>query len=187
MTWSRLRRDDVLREVIAEADQSLDGRLPMDVLGVDQTFRDAQTLGSVLHVRWQATLVAEVERALTERPDDRVAAVLRGWRRTTTTLPGVRLVLDRQLAEADEHSRIRWERRVARQRQWLAVRAGLAVETRVLDEDAVAVGAELEAEGRQYAVPVSRTAPGQRAPGQRTPGPRGNGSLLGRLKAAFVA
>lgn len=176
MTWSPLRRDDVLREVIAEADQRLDGHLPMDVPGVDQTFRDAYTLASVLHVRWHATLVAEVEKALAERTDDPVAAVLRGWRRTNRALPGVRLVLDRQVAAADEHSRVRWDRRVARQRQWLAIRAGLAADTRVLDKDAVAIGAELEAEGRRFASTPRRSVR-----------ERSSASLLERIKATFVA
>lgn len=174
MSSSPLRRDEVLRDVIDVADQRLDGGLPMDVPGVDRTFGDAQTLVAVLHVRWRARLVAEVERALAERPGDAPAAVVRGWRRASRALPGVRLVLDREVAEADGPRRAHSERRVARQRQWLAVRAGLAAATPVLDEDAVAIGAELEAEGRRFAEPDRRRA-------------RSSASILERLKSVLVA
>lgn len=173
MTWTPPRRNEVLEQVLEAADARLDGQLPLDVPGVEETFRDATTLLRVLHVRWRARLATEVERALEERPDDRPEAVVRAWRRTTRALPGVRLVLDRAVAEADEHSRVKWERRVARQRQWLAVRAGLAASTPALDTDAVAVGSELEAEGRRYVEPSRRRG--------RTP------SLLERLKAALAA
>ena len=41
MTWkSHHRRGDVLREVIRTADERLDGRLPLDVDGVADTFGD---------------------------------------------------------------------------------------------------------------------------------------------------
>lgn len=51
MTWPLPRRDVVLRDVLAELDRRLDGRLPMDVPGVDLTFRDPRTLLDVLHAR----------------------------------------------------------------------------------------------------------------------------------------
>lgn len=174
MSPPHLRRDEVLRQVIEVADERLDGVLPVDVPGVAETFGDAATLVRVLHVRWRATLVSETERALEERPEDAPAAVVRAWRRTTRALPGVRLVLDRWVAQTDEHSRVRWDRRVARERQWLAVRAGLAADTRVLDEDAVAIGAELEAEGRRFTEPERRRG-------------RTGSSFLERLRAALAA
>ena len=164
----------MLRGVIDAADERLDGHLPVDVTGVAETFGDAGTLARVLQVRWRARLAAEVDRALADRPDDGPAAVVKAWRRTTRALPGVRLVLDREVAEADEGDRARWERRVARQREWLAVRAGLAPDTRALDENAVAIGAELEAEGRRYVEPERR----------RT---RSAPSLLDRIRAVLAA
>ena len=158
MTVVAPRRDQVLRDVVAALDERLDGVVPMDVPGVEQTFRDAATLANVLHVRWHATLAAQLERALADDPADPAAAVVRAWRRTARELPGVRLVLDRQHAEAVGRERTRLDRRADRQRQWLAVRAGLAPESRTLDEVAVAVGAELEAEGRRYFNPRGRSS-----------------------------
>lgn len=172
MTWHPPRRDEVLREVLAEVDRRLDGELPLEVPGVDRTFRDARTLADVLHVRWQATLASEVERALTEAPDDREAAVVRAWRRAVRALPGVRMVLDREWETGDEARLGTLARRRDRERQWLAGQAGWPVPDRGLDVEAVAVGAALEAEGRRYYRPGQRPAPPP---------------LLKRLRAALAA
>lgn len=150
------RRDEVLRAVIAAADQRLDGVLPMDVAGAQQVFREPANLVGVLHVRWSATLGAQVDRALAELPDDPERAVVRGWRRTARELPGVRMVLDGWRLAATGPDLARLERREARQRQWLAVRAGVAEPRRALDEAAVTAGAALEAAGRRYFEPHAR-------------------------------
>lgn len=173
MTWTPSpRRDLVLREVLAELDRRLDGRLPMDVEGIDQTFRDEETLADVLHVRWTATLASQVERAVAEAPDDREQAVVRAWRRTVRAMPGVRMALDHEWEDASEDRRAVLARRRDRQHQWLAQLAGHAVATRSLDEEAVALGAALESEGRRYYRPGRRPAPPP---------------LLKRLKAALAA
>lgn len=172
MTWNSPRRDQVLREVILEVDRRLDGVVPMDVAGVQQTFRDADTLVDVLHVRWQAVLADEVERALGEDPDDAPAAVVRAWRRTVRALPGVRMVLDAHHAGAAGPRRAKLDRRRARQHQWLAQRAGLAPATSGVDEEAARLGSELEKEGRRYYEPGRRP--------ERPP-------LLKRLRAALAA
>lgn len=172
MTWNPPRRDEVLRAVVEEADRRLDGIVPMDVAGVQQTFRDADTLVDVLTVRWQAALVAEVERALTEAPNDPEAAVVRAWRRTVRALPGVRMVLDANAEQATGARLEKLRRRRARQHQWLAQQAGLAPLTPGPDDEAVLLGAELEEAGRRYYVP-----------GQRP----GRPPLLKRLKAALAA
>lgn len=157
MTVVAPRRDQVLRDVVAALDERLDGVMPLDVPGVEQTFRDAATLADVLYVRWHATLATQLDRALADDPHVAAAAAVRAWRRTARELPGVRLALDRHHAEADGRERTRLDRRVDRQRQWLAVRAGLAPESRAPDEAAVALGAELEAEGRRYFNPRGRS------------------------------
>lgn len=172
MTWTPPRRDVVLRDVLAEIDRRLDGELPMEVPGVDRTFRDARTLADVLHVRWQAALAGEVERALAEAPEDPEAAVVRAWRRTVRALPGVRMVLDREWETASPVRRETLTRRRAREQQWLAGQSGQPVPARGLDDEAVAVGAALEAEGRRYY-----------RPGHRPPPP----PLLKRLRAALAA
>lgn len=171
MTWSSPRRDEVLRAVIEETDRRLDGVVPMGVAGVEQTFRDADTLVDVLYVRWQAALAAEVDRALAEAPEDPEAAVVRAWRRTVRTLPGVRMVLDAHLEQASGVRLEQLRRRRARQHQWLAQQAGLAPLTHEVDDEAVTLGAEFEAAGRRYYVPGQRPA--------RPP-------LFKRLKAALV-
>lgn len=172
MSWVPPRRDQVLRDVLAAADERLDGVLPMDVPGVAQTYRDAAALAQVLHVRWHATLAAELDRALADDPDDAPAAVVRAWRRTARALPGARLVLDRHHAESEGRERVRLDRRAERQRQWLAVRAGLVPESRTSDDQATALGAELEAEGRRYFNPSAR-------PQRQT--------LVGRLRSVLAA
>lgn len=156
MTWVQPRRDQVLTGVIAAADERLDGVVPTDVAGIEQTFRDAATVVHVLQVRWRATLASEVDRALAEDPHDPAAAVVRAWRRTARALPGVRLVLDRHHEEAEGRERAQLDHRARRQQQWLAVRAGLAADSRVLDDAAVELGATLEAEGRRYFNPRGR-------------------------------
>ncbi|WP_110239218.1 hypothetical protein [Nocardioides gilvus] len=172
MTWNSPRRDEVLRAVVEEADRRLDGVVPMDVAGVQQTFRDADTLADVLYVRWQAALAAEVERALSEGPDDPEAAVVRAWRRTIRALPGVRMVLDTHAEQASGARSEKIQRRRARQHQWLAQQAGLAPLIPGVDEEAVLLGADLEEAGRRYYVP-----------GQRPVRP----PLLKRLRAALAA
>lgn len=173
MTWTPSpRRDLVLRKVLAELDRRLDGRMPMDVEGVARTFRDEETLADVLHVRWTAKLATQVEHAVAEAPDDREQAVVRAWRRTVRVMPGVRMVLDREWETASEPRRRVLARRRDRQRQWLAHLAGHAVPVRGADEEAVALGAALESEGRRYYRPGRRPAPPP---------------LLKRLKAALAA
>lgn len=172
MTWSQLRRDEVLRDVLVEIDRRLDGELPMDVPGVDQTFRDVRTLTDVLHVRWRATLATEVERSVEEGADDLEAAVVRGWRRTVRALPGVRMVLDHEWESADARRRQTLAGRRDREHQWLAGCSGWPVPVAGLDPEAVAVGAALEAQGRRYY-----------RPGHRPPPP----PLFKRLRAALAA
>lgn len=170
MSWIAPRRDEVLAEVIAEAERRLDGVLPLEVAGVEQTFKDAATLASALHLRWHATLASQVERALLELPDDPERAVVRAWGRAARDLPGVRLLLDAERERSEGAARTQWERRTARQQQWLAQQAGLVEERRSLDQESVALGAELEAAARLYFDP--------RRPHRRP-------SLARRLRAVF--
>jgi hypothetical protein len=172
MTWDPPRRDLVLKDVIAEADRRLDGELPMDVPGVEHTFRDASTLAGALHVRWSATLATHVERELVEQPEDPESAVVRAWWGAARELPGVRMVLDRLPEQAQGGELARLHRREARQRQWLAHRAGLSSNPRTLDDDAVLRGEQLELAGRSYFDPRAR---------------KSGRSLVERIKAALTS
>lgn len=157
MTWiPPTSRDQVLQDVIDEADRRLDGQVPTDVPGVEHTFRDARTLVDVLHVRWIATLTQQVDLALTELPDEPERAVVRAWRRAARELPGTRMILDRAMESSGGRDRERLERRARRQRQWLAQRAGLAPVSRRPDDEAVEAGARLEEAGRRYFEPHRR-------------------------------
>jgi len=96
MTWTTYhRREDVMRDVIAAVDARADGRLPMDLPGVAETFGDDRTLLGALQLRWHTRLAGRIERELDRAPHDPEAAVAAARRQTARELPGVRAVLDR--------------------------------------------------------------------------------------------
>ena len=95
MTWkSHHRRADVLRDVISTADERLDGRLPLDVEGVIETFGDELTLIGALQLRWHTRLAGHVERGLSDQPLDLEGAVALAWLGAAEDMPGIRAVLD---------------------------------------------------------------------------------------------
>ena len=96
MSWTtHHRREDAMRDVIATVDARADGRLPMDLPGVAETFGDARTLLGALQVRWHTRLAGRIERELDQAPHDPAAAIAAARRLTARELPGVRAVLDR--------------------------------------------------------------------------------------------
>src|SRR4051794_12789661 len=100
MSWDSFhRRGAVLRDVVAEAGRRGDGLLPSDVPGVAETFDDDFDLLATLQLRWHTRLAGQVERALSEWPEDPERAVVTAWRRTSADLAGVRAVLDRAATE----------------------------------------------------------------------------------------
>lgn len=159
MTWQTFhRRDEVLRAVVAELDRRLDGRLPMDVDGVAQTFRDEPTLLAALQLRWHTRLSGHVERALADRPADSEDAVVAAWHATAAELPGVRLVLDHHRdAPVDTPTAVMLARALAKEHQMLAVMAGHGAVLSRPDEATVRVGRAIEARARQtYHPPAPR-------------------------------
>ena len=99
MTWtSHHRRGDVLREVIRTADTRLDGRLPMDVDGVTETFGDELTLLGALQLRWHTRLSGHIERELADQPLDLGNAVAIAWLKAAGDMPGIRAIIDRPAA-----------------------------------------------------------------------------------------
>ena len=96
MTWTAFHnRGEILRTVIATADDRRDGILPMDVAGVAETFGDELALLGALQLRWHTRLAGRIERELDRAPHDPEAAVAAARRQTARDLPGVRAVLDR--------------------------------------------------------------------------------------------
>src|SRR5207342_3890107 len=80
MTWTSFhRRGDVLRDVIAVADERRDGVLPADVDGVSATFADDLDLLAALQLKWHTRLAGRIEREQLNQPMDLRHAVVRAW------------------------------------------------------------------------------------------------------------
>ena len=92
MTWTSFhRRGEVLRDVIAAADQRRDGTLPLDVDGVSATFDDELELLGALQLKWHTRLAGRIEREQMNQPLDLRAAVVRrlaAQRRRPARRPG---------------------------------------------------------------------------------------------------
>ena len=126
MTWTTFhRRGEVLRAVTTAADVRRDGRLPMDVAGVRETFGDELSLLAALQLRWHTRLSGHIERALMLQPHDLEDAVIGAWRSAAEDLPGTRLVLDHCRAEpVDEAMATVLRTSVAKEHVLLAAAAG---------------------------------------------------------------
>lgn len=170
------RRGDVLRAVADQADARRDGLLPTDVPGAAETFRDDLDLIAALQLRWHTRLAGRVEQALADQPLDLELAVVDAWRATADELAGVRLVLDRALAEPPSAEAATVLGR-ARDKDWtlLAVMAGRAG---VSETAAPRVGRGLEDRARAGWLLTS-------PPRHRADVPAG--SLIGRLRAVLAA
>jgi len=183
MTWTSFhRRGDVLRDVIAAADQRRDGVLPRDVDGVAATFADDLDLLAALQLKWHTRLAGRIEREQMTQPMDLRASVVRAWHLTADELPGIRAVLDEQrLRPADDATAEIMRKSAAKEHVLLAVMAGQAS---AHDDRAAAVGARIEAEAKAtwppYDVLAGLTHDHDRDGTDRP-------TLLGRLKAALAA
>lgn len=175
MTWDSFhRRGDVLRAVIAVADQRRDGRLPMDVEGVAETFGDELSVLAALQLKWHTRLAGRIERALGSQPMDLEGAVVAAWQATADEMPGIRAIVDRHRAEPlDEAMAVAMQKSAAKERVLLAVMAGRAG---VNDASAAIVGERIEASARA----THRSLPEPRAE-------QAGCNLLGRIKAAIAA
>jgi len=173
MTWTSFhRRGEVLRDVIASANRRRDGRLPLDLPGVAETFGDELALLGALQLRWHTRLAGQIERALLADPMDLDAAVVAAWHVTADELPGVRAILDRQRTDPGTPAISEaMTKATAKEHILLAMMAG-----RVSTPDAAAarVGAEIEERARA----TYRPEPVSAAP---------TGGLLGRLRAVIAA
>ncbi|MFC6342420.1 hypothetical protein ACFP8W_10545, partial [Nocardioides hankookensis] len=83
MTWTSFhRRGEVLRDVIASANRRRDGRLPMELTGVAETFGDELVLLGALQLRWHTRLAGRIERELLAEPMELEDAVVAAWHAT---------------------------------------------------------------------------------------------------------
>ena len=173
MTWKSFhRRGEILRTVTEVADARRDGRLPMDVDGVTETFGDELTLLGALQLRWHTRLAGRIEGALMNQPMDLEEAVVTAWQRTADELPGIRAIVDRYRAEpTDAAMADAMTKAAAKEHTMLAVMAGRSSGQ---DPAAVRVGAGIEARARAAHAPVP------------TPEDANHG-LLERIKAAMAA
>jgi len=179
MTWTSFhRRGDVLRDVIAAADQRRDGTLPRDVDGVSATFADDLDLLGALQLKWHTRLAGRIEREQMSQPLDLQDAVVRAWQRTAAELPGIRAVIDEHRAHpADEATDEIMRKSAAKEHILLAVMAGQAS---AHDALAAAVGARIEERARMTATSLDQRS---RISDHSAVRP----TLLDRLRAALVA
>ncbi|HEY0952289.1 hypothetical protein [Nocardioides sp.] len=175
MTWKSFHsRGEILRTVIATANDRRDGLLPMDVDGVAETFGDELTLLGALQLRWHTRLAGRIDRELMQQPMDLERAVVTAWQATADELPGVLAIVDHYRAEPHDPAMAEaMTKSAAKERTMLAMMAG---RVSAADRTAVRVGAAVEAEARATYRPV-------RPPVPRRSHPR----LLARLKAALAA
>jgi hypothetical protein len=174
MTWNAFHhRGDVLRTVIAAADERRDGVLPLDVDGVAQTFEDDLAVLSALQLRWHTRLAGRIERNLMNQPLDLEAAVIASWQQTADELPGIRAIIDHYSAAPTTDAMAKaLVVSAAKEHQLLAVMAGRANHR---DEAAAHVGAEIARKARETWVSAQ---PGREITSL---------CLLDRIKAAIAA
>lgn len=189
MTWKSLhdrpthRRGEVLRTVIATAEDRRDGRAPMDVPGVAETFGDELDVVGALQLRWITRLGGRIERELADQPMVLDAAVVAAWAGLAAEMPGVRAILDHYRSEPLDEAMARAMRvSTAKERAMLAVLAGRSSGT---DQAAARVGGELEQRARTAWADAGRPAPetDRHAP-RHVAGPVG---LVGRIRAVLAA
>ncbi len=178
MTWTSFHhRGETLRAVIATADERRDGRLPMDVDGVAETFEDELSLLAALQLKWHTRLAGRIERELTSQPLDLSGAVAVAWGHTYDELPGVRLVLDHHRSHPlDEAMSTAMTKAAAKEHALLAAMAGLAG---VHDVGAAGVGSRIEQQARadHRGLPALPVRPAAEA----------RPSLLERLRSVLAA
>lgn len=180
MTWNAFHnRGEILREVIAVADQRRDGHLPTDVAGVRGNFAGELDLLSALLLKWHARLSGNVERELMLEPMELERAVARAWRRTSDEMPGVRAIIDRHTDHPTDRDMAHALAR-AQEREWLrlAGAAGLAS-----DEGRAAVRAGARIERAARALTPGTASSADVVPEQ----PSTTSSLMDRIKAVLAA
>jgi len=183
MTWNAFHnRGEILRQVIAVADERRDGRLPVEVDGVRTNFTGELDLLSALMLKWHARLSGNVERELMLEPMDLQHAVARAWRLTSDEMPGVRAIIDRYNAQPTDNDMADALAR-AQEREWLRL-AGAAGVASDESNAAARAGARIEQDARALATgSVDPVDPADMLPEQ----PSNSATLVERIKAVLAA
>jgi hypothetical protein len=189
MTWNAFHhRGDVLRDVVAAADQRLDGILPLDVPGARDRFADEIDLLGALSLKWHARLSGNIERALGTEPMDLESAVARAWHTTAQQMPGTRLVIDRATTHpATEEMAVAMGRARHAELVRLAQAAGLANDSSSL---AAHTGERIEDQARVglTAAPEKAAEKAPEKAAERTAEQASDrASLVRRIKAVLAA
>jgi len=172
MTWTTYHnRGEVLRNVMAAADERRDGRLPMDIDGVREKFADELDLLGAMQLKWHTTFAGRIEHELAGQPMDLEAAVITAWHRAADEMPGARKVLDTYIAHpTDERMAAALSKAVNKERMLIAAMAGRGG---AQDELAIPAGARIESAARVSYVPTPRL--------------RERVTLLDRIRSALAA
>lgn len=179
MTWKSFhRRGEILRTVIATADDRQDGVLPMDVAGVAETFGDELTLLGALQLRWHTRLAGRIERELMTQPMDLEQAVVAAWRATREEMPGVREIIDHYRSNPVDAAMAEAIRTATTKEQMML--AAMAGRSSVQDAAAARVGEQIEQRARAGGRDAIRPG-GHRA----DTGPHDR--ILDRIKAVLAA
>ena len=181
MTWTAFHnRGETLRTVVETTNVRRDGRLPMDLDGVERHFNDELDLLAALTLKWHTRLSGQIERMQASQPLDLPDAVAVAWSNTAHELAGVRLVLDHYRANPVD-ARMGAAMAVAtyKEHHLMAVMAG---RTGLDGESAGRIGAEIEEQARllHRGLPVVTPETAAEEPAQR-------GSLIERLRAVVAA
>jgi len=179
MTWDAYHhRGEVLRAVEREANQRLDGALPMELPGVAETFTDESDLVAALQLRWHTRLSGRIEQALMEEPAELEHAVVQAWRNTADELAGVREILDAQRAYPSTPEI--GEALVKAHHKELQLLAAMAGRASITDVAAVSVGRAIEDEARATYDPAA-------SPRHRREEDAPRATLLERVRSHLVA
>ena len=150
------RRGEILRTVLSQAEVRRDGRLPMDLDGVEETFGDELTLLGALLLRWHTRLSGTIERELMTQPLDLESAVVGAWQACAASTPGVLAIIDRHRAEPlDEQMAQALRVAAAKEHEMLAVLSGRAAHG---DPQAARVGEQIAERARAAHEPGRRPA-----------------------------
>jgi hypothetical protein len=162
MTWDTFhRRAEVLQGVIAAADSRRDGRPPMDLPGVVETFGDELGLIAALQLRWHTALSGHIERALAEQPADLETAVRSGWCAAAADLAGVRRILD-ACTDSPSGEPMATALLRARHKDWTLM-AAMAGKAGMHDDVAARIGRGIEQRARAACGPTDGASPARLA------------------------
>lgn len=183
MTWTAFHnRGEVLRAVMATAEERQDGILPMDVPGVAEKFHDELDLLGALQLKWHTRLAGHAEKEFGPQPLDLRLAITTAWARTAEENSGLRKVLDHYRDEPIDEAMARAMRKAtAKEHHFLAVMAGLAG-LGLGHPEVEKLGAQIEDQARalEHGVPALQPM----IPAEM---PQPRGSLLERIRAVVAA